>query len=585
MKWFAANSAGPVAPMLERITIRNYALVDEVTVEFGSGFNVLSGETGAGKSILIDALSLALGGKGKAESIREGAEEAEVTALLQVSESPELSEWTAKYEIEPEDGTLLIRRTLKSSGRGSASVQAVPVTRSALAELADVLVDIHGQHEHQSLFRIATHRKLLDRFAGLDERVSAFTSRFSDLADLGRQLEELEHEEGQMSREADFLRFAADEIEAEDFRSGEEEELADQQKVMARSEELAADLERILDASSESRGGALARLRGVRDDLGRAASIDRSLDDLLRRFDSAFLEMEDLIGEVRVRRDGSEFDPDELSRIDERLSRILALEKKYGVTDIDGLLEYAARARERLEGFDNRDEERRKLATRKDELQKYIVSEAAAVSAERRKASESLRQKTESHLKALGMGDARFAVELEGRRNDAGRAVIGPYGSDQVEFLLSANRGESPKPLKAVASGGELSRVMLALKTVLSESDTVNTMIFDEVDTGIGGEVARSVGEHLKALSDRKQVFCITHLASIAVFADNHLQVDKGSVDGRTVTRVRRVNGDDRVREVARMLAGDSAAAASLDHAARLLEERGWLRESTGAGA
>lgn len=564
--------------MLERITIRNYALVDEAAVEFGPGFNVLSGETGAGKSILIDALSLALGGKGKAEAIRDGAEEAEVTALLQVNTSPELAEWIQKYEIEPEDDTLLIRRTLKSNGRGSASVQAVPVTRAALAELSDTLVDIHGQHEHQSLFRIATHRKLLDRFAGLEERVAAFTSEFSRLAELGRQLEALELEEGRMAREAEFLRFAVEEIGKEEFRPGEEEELTERQKIMARSEEMAGDLERVLDASSESRGGALARLRGARENLGRVASIDRSLETVVRRFDEAFIEMEDLVQELRVKRDETDFDPQELQEVDDRLARIITLEKKYAVTDIAGLLEYAADASRRLEGFDNRDGERRRLTAERDELQESIVAEAAKISIERRKASDSLREKTEGHLKALGMGDARFSVELEGRKNDAGRPVVGPYGADQVEFLLSANRGEAPKPLKAVASGGELSRVMLALKTVLSESDTVQTMIFDEVDTGIGGEVARSVGDHLKKLSHHKQVFCITHLASIAVFADNHLQVGKSSVDGRTVTRVGRVDGDTRIREVARMLAGDSVASASLDHAERLLEERGWKR-------
>lgn len=568
--------------MLEELNIRNFALIDEVSVRFGTGFNVLSGETGAGKSILIDALSLALGAKGSAESIREGAAEAEVTATLRVKPSPELEEWIGKYGIEPEDDTLLIRRTLRANGRGTASVQAVPVTRSALSELADALVDIHGQHEHQSLFRVATHRKLLDRFAGLEDRVKAFTLLFSDLSEIGRQLEELDREEGQMAREAEFLRFAVDEIESADLKDGEEEELEERLKILSRHEELAGDLEKVLNVSAEARDGALASLRTAKENLVKASSIDTTLNELLKRFDSAFFELEDIIDEVRRKRDEAEYDPTELENIDERLGRISLLEKKYGVVSISDVIAYAAGARLRIEGFDNRDEERRKLSAKRDETQARVVSEASAISKIRRETANSLQGKAENHLKALGMGDARFTVELEGKRSSEGRAVIGPYGSDIVEFLLSANRGESPKPLKAVASGGELSRVMLALKSVLSESDTVQTMIFDEVDTGIGGEVARSVGEHLHGLSSRKQVFCITHLASIAVFADNHLQVDKSSVSGRTVTQVHNVDGDSRVREVARMLAGNREDSASLVHAARLLEERGWKKSNSG---
>ena len=561
--------------MLERLTIRNYALIRDVTVDFEDGFNVLSGETGAGKSILIDALSLALGGKGNPENIREGAEEAEVTAVLRVTNGPELDEWIAKYGIEPEDGAMLVRRTLRANGRGSAGIQAVPVTRAALSELADVLVDIHGQHEQQSLFRVAAHRKLLDRYAGLEERVAAFTEMFSRLSETARELEELDRSEGQMAREAEFLRFAVDEIEAANLQEGEEEDLDERQKILSRHEELAEDLEHALDAASESRSGALSQLRTAKESIDRIAGIDRALGPVVERFDTAFFELEDIVDHLRRMRDAADFDPAELEAVDDRLARISLLEKKYGETTVSGVLAYAADARKRLEGFENLDGERRRLQEKKDGLQRRLVDEAAVISKARKDVSSELSEKTESHLRALGMGGARFSVELEGKKNDSGKSVIGPYGSDEVEFLLSANRGEAPKSLKAVASGGELSRVMLAVKTVLSESDPVGTMIFDEIDTGIGGEVARSVGEHLHGLSSRKQVFCITHLASIAVFADNHLQVDKSEDGGRTVTEVRKVEGEDRIREVARMLAGDKEDEASLGHAARLLEERG----------
>ena len=560
--------------MLEELTVRNYALIDELHLRFGPGFNVLSGETGAGKSILVDALSLVLGSRGRSESVRQGSSEAEVAAVIHVENTPELREWCEKYDIEPEDGSLLIRRTLRPNGRGSASVQTVPVTRGALAELSGVLVDIHGQHEHQSLFQVSAHRRLLDRFANLETRVNEFGALFTEVSDISRRLDILDKDEGEMKREADFLRFAADEIESAELKSGEEEELAETQKRLARHEELSGSLERTMNASSESRHGALSNLRIAKDELGAAAGIDSSLTPLVQRLETAFFEIEDIVQEVRGRLDTANFDPAELEAVDARLARIGTLEKKYAAVSIDEVLEYAREARERLAGFENRDDERRGLLRRRCELQSRLASEAAEISRGRKSAADSLRERTEAHLHSLGMAEARFTVELEGKRNTEGKALIGPYGGDTVEFLLSANRGEKPKPLKSTASGGELSRVMLALKTVLSESDTVPSMIFDEVDSGIGGEVARSVGEHLHALSKSKQIFCITHLASIAVFADNHFQVGKESSGSRTVTRVRRIDADERVKEVARMLAGNRDDAASLGHAARLLEER-----------
>lgn len=560
--------------MLEELTVRNYALIDELHLRFGPGFNVLSGETGAGKSILVDALSLVLGSRGRSESVRQGSSEAEVAAVIQVENTPELREWCEKYDIEPEDGSLLIRRTLRPNGRGSASVQAVPVTRGALAELSGVLVDIHGQHEHQSLFQVSAHRRLLDRFANLETRVNEFGALFTEVSDISRRLDILDKDEGEMKREADFLRFAADEIESAELKSGEEEELAETQKRLARHEELSGSLERTMNASSESRHGALSNLRIAKDELGAAAGIDSSLTPLVQRLETAFFEIEDIVQEVRGRLDTANFDPAELEAVDARLARIGTLEKKYAAVSIDEVLEYAREARERLAGFENRDDERRGLLRRRGELQSRLASEAAEISRGRKSAADSLRERTEAHLHSLGMAEARFTVKLEGKRNTEGKALIGPYGGDTVEFLLSANRGEKPKPLKSTASGGELSRVMLALKTVLSESDTVPSMIFDEVDSGIGGEVARSVGEHLHALSKSKQIFCITHLASIAVFADNHFQVGKEFSGSRTVTKVRRIDADERVKEVARMLAGNRDDAASLGHAARLLEER-----------
>ncbi|OQX28527.1 MAG: DNA repair protein RecN [Spirochaeta sp. LUC14_002_19_P3] len=562
--------------MLEELRVKNYALIDNLSVSFKPGFNVLTGETGAGKSILIDALSLVLGGKGKVDSVRQGCEEAEVSAVLRISRTPELEEWCARYNISPEDDSLVVRRTLRTNGRGIASIQAVPVTRNVLEELAGFQVDIHGQHEHQSLFQIAVHRRLLDRYAGLEEQVSGFTAKFSELTELGKRIEELRRDESILVRETEFLRRALSEIESAGLRDGEEEELEQQQKILARHEEFVRHLQTALEASSESRDGALSLLRKTRQELNGAAAIDPALAESVKRFDGVFYELEDIIDELRQYEQKVSFDPDELNRIDTRLAQIKFLEKKYSVFSSAEILAFAEQARVKIEDFESRDSRMKELGEEKTRLQEQIIAEAKVLSQKRNEAASSLQEKIEKHLRSLGMNDARFIISLTGKRSGEGKTSVGPYGMDEIEFLLSANRGEAPKPLRSVASGGELSRVMLALKTVLSESDPVQTMVFDEVDSGIGGEIAVSVGEHLHNLSSKKQVFCITHLASIAVFADNHLQVAKESIANRMVTRVKTVRGESRVQEVARMLAGDKENAASRDHASRLLKAHGW---------
>ena len=562
--------------MLEELTVKNYALIDNAVLRFGSGFNVLTGETGAGKSILIGALSLILGGKGGVEEIRSGAEETEVTALLRIEETPELREWSDKYGIEPEDDTLIIRRIIRTSGRGLASVQSVPVTRTALTELGSQLLDLHGQHEHQSLFQIPTHRKLLDRFAGLEDGVKEFSFKFIECAEMGKRIEELKEKRKNAVQEADFLKRALMEIESAQLKDGEEEELVERQKILSRHEELTREMERVVNTNSGERNAIIQLLRSAVEGLAKAREIDPSLTGLHERLSSTYYEIEDIVEDVRQRLDNADFNSAEMETVDARLNTISNLEKKYHSSSIAGLLAFIDEARLKLEAIDGREEEIKLLDEKRKSLQEVLSKDAAEISRKRSAASDILSRKVEDTLKSLGMLNARFSVLLDGKRSENGRTIIGPYGMDNVEFQLSANKGESLKPLKSVASGGEISRVMLALKTVLAESDPVPIMIFDEIDSGIGGEVARSVGSHLHKLSKRKQVFCITHLASIAVFADNHISVTKTQTIGRTATRVNIVDGQFRVKEVSRMLAGDKEDAASLAHAARLLEERGW---------
>ena len=560
--------------MLEELIIRNYALIDNVSIKFEKGFNVLTGETGAGKSILIDALSLVLGGKAKNDAIRTGCDQAEVTAVFSAPETSELLEWIDKYGIKPEDGAFILRRIIRRNGRGSISVQSVPVTIQVISELSQLLADIHGQHEHQSLFNIKNHRVFLDRFAGLEERVKNYFQIFTELSEIGKRIELLLQEKENSEREKEFLEFAVEELENAALKEGEEEELIEQQKRLSGFEELSKELDLSLNQVLESRSGALLQLRSAVSNLKKASEIDSGFNYLHGRLDSLFYDLEDIAEEIRSKRDKMEFDPFELETTDERLALISRLEKKYACNSVSGLNSYLEDIKVKLENLNSRDDELNILSEKKEILFKKVMEEASDISAARQNAARELQKRIEKHLQSLGMKNAVFTVSLEGRKNQDGKNVVGPYGMDSVEFKLSANPGEKPKPLKSVASGGELSRVMLAVKTVLSETDIVNTMVFDEIDTGIGGEVARSVGEHMYGLSANKQVFCITHLASIAIFADNHLQVNKITDGEKTFVQVITVDGESRIREIARMLAGSSDSKASIEHAARLLEER-----------
>ena len=336
--------------MLEELTVKNYALIDNVTLRFGAGFNVLTGETGAGKSILIDALSLVLGGKGGTHEIRSGADQAEVTALFHTPHTPELREWCEKYGIEPEDDTVIIRRVIRANGRSLANIQAVPVTRTALTELADLLVDLHGQHEHQSLFQIATHRKLLDRFAGLEERVRTFSLRFIECDNMGKRIEELKHSVEQALQKTDFLKRAIQEIDSAKLRNGEEEELVERQKILSCSEELIMELKKVTHTNSENGSGVVQILQNTMEGLAGAKKIDQSLASLHERFSTAFYEIEDIVEDIRHRLEHPDYDPAELANVDARLNTISILEKKFNAPSIAGLLSFAKESQLKIKG-------------------------------------------------------------------------------------------------------------------------------------------------------------------------------------------------------------------------------------------
>ncbi len=569
--------------MLEDISIKDFALIDSASLEFSDGFTVLSGETGAGKSILIGAISFLLGGKGGTELVRAGAGEARVsgTMVLQ-AENTHAHKWLEEHGIQTDNNRILLRRLIRQSGKSAAWVQDTPVTRTELAELTSSLIDIHGQHEHQSLMRIAEHRRYLDSYAGIENEVSQFTQIYAKLVEKRQLLSDIDISDTRKAEKIELLSFSIQEIEDAQLKEGEDVELAHEESRLSQYERLYHEIDSFtsLMSSNDSMSGlnALSAIKKASANLSVAASMDSSLENLSTRAESAFYELSDISEEVRAYTQSLVFDPKRLEEIQERQALLFKLKKKYANSTQDPITEvmaYAQKAKQQLEQFSLGETNRKELQDAIKQLEKIVYTKATEISTNRRSASEKMALTVESVLTHLGMKGTKFVVQIEQKQAISEEQKCGPYGIDDIEFLISANPGTPAKSLAKIASGGELSRIMLALKTVLDRSDTTGTLIFDEIDTGIGGEVSVAVGKHLKLLANGRQILCITHLASIAVYADTQIKIEKAVVSGKTSTMVRMIQGEGRVEEIARMLSGDSINPASLEHARTLLKTYG----------
>ncbi|MDR2484267.1 MAG: DNA repair protein RecN [Treponema sp.] len=559
--------------MLEELSLRNYALIDGFALSFQNGFNILTGETGAGKSIIVGSLSFLLGAKADAAVIRTGADEASVSAVVSVDEkNRDALSWLKDRDITLEDDRLIIRRNIKLSGRGAIYIQNIPVTRGDLTEFMSLLFDLHGQHSHESLLKKEMHRKYLDRFADLEEETAEFNRIFLDLGDKKKALAVSVSSARERDARLEFLNYAAEEIAGVAPKSGETRELEHEAQKLEDFEKLAAHVNGAAASLFDDEVSILSLSRKARSFLENASAIDGKLSPIYTRMESLYYETEDLIEEFRAYLDDLKYDPERLEAVEERLAVLYRLKKKYGV-DEDAVLAYRVKAEAEIETLSGTEEHREKLKAEIEVIERNLAAKAQDLSAKRALAARKLESRITEILSRLGIPQVRFAVAVVSREPGA-KACYGPWGADEVEFLISANSGEPLKELSRIASGGELSRVMLAIKTVLSDVDTPETLIFDEIDTGIGGEVALSVGEYLAKIGELKQIFCVTHLASIAVRADNHLKVEKTSQAGRTVTGISVLQGDERRREIARMLSGDAGAAA-LAHADALLAKYG----------
>ena len=576
--------------MLERLSIKNFALIDSAEIEFSNGFTVLSGETGAGKSILIGAISFVLGGKAGIEQIRNGAGEATVSAVFSINpdgqkqteknadeqqEARTALQWLEQHGIEIEDNTVLLRRFIRENGRGGAWIQNTPVTRSELAAFSSFLIDIHGQHEHQSLMRVAEHRVFLDSWAGLTEEVQSFTADYTKLAANRRRLAELASSQSGLEQKIEMLTFAVNEIEEAKLKNKEDELLEEEEAKLSSFEKLYASIENLMEIlSSSGQGGVVSLMKKAQNELTHASGFDRNLEPLLHRFENSFYEVSDIFEEVRNYSRSLVFDPERLSEIQERLALIYKLKKKYAsspAAPLNEVIQYAENAAKTLEELSGAGADSSKLQAETEALEKQVYIKAKQLSQKRKAAAEKMSAGVMTVLENLGMKGTRFAVGISEKDGTDVSQQCNPYGMDNIEFLISANRGSALLPLAKIASGGELSRVMLALKTIFAQTDTVETMIFDEIDTGIGGEIGVAVGSHIKELSKNKQILCITHLASIAVYADNQLKVSKGLEEEAGRTAVVPVTGESRIAEIARMLSGDSESMESREHARSLL--------------
>jgi DNA repair protein RecN (Recombination protein N) len=573
--------------MLEELVIRNYALIDSISLSFRSGFNVLTGETGAGKSIIVGSLSFLMGGKAETDVIRSGTEEASVSAVVSIGkDNTEAMEWLKSRDIPSEEDTIIIRRNIRTSGRSSVFIQETPVTRADLAAFMALLFDLHGQHNHESLLHKENHRRYLDRFAGIEEEVRAYGKMFMELAEKRKTLEASYSSQRDREARLELLRYAVDEITAAAPRGGELRELENEAQKLSDFEKLAGHVNSAAACLFDGEESVLGLARRARNSLDSAAAIDTSLAALQRRLEDMYYEAEDIADEFRSYRDGLSYDPRRQETVDERLALLYKLKRKYGETEgvqpgdtahpEDAILAYRAAAEAEIETLSGAEENRETLKAEITALEKEISTRAAALRQKRTAAAADLGQKVSGILKRLGMPNARFAPSVTAKtREDGTQALVcGPWGAEDVEFLISANSGEPLKDLSRVASGGELSRVMLAIKSVLSSGDSIETLVFDEIDTGIGGEVALAVGEYLEKIGKYRQIFCVTHLASIAVRADNHFKVEKRTEGGRTFTGVGPLNAEGRKKEIARMLAGDSGEAA-LAHADDLILKYG----------
>ena len=553
--------------MLTSLKIENVAIIESAAIEFGCGLNVLTGETGAGKSIVIDSINAILGERTSREIIRTGAQSAKVYAVFE-DVNEKVKAFLDENGIDCEDGVLIINRTLNRDGKNICRLNGAPVTVSMLRELGGELIDIHGQHDSQSLLSPEKHCGFVDGFAENADLISDYREKYRRLCEIRNSLKKLTTDESSKSQRIDFLTYQIDELEKSDITPGERDELKARKALINNSQKVMESLNTAYMALKAD-GAGIDMISNAESEISNASEYMESLGEASEKITDIRYELDDIAELVRDAMSEIEFDPSELDDIEERLDLLYRLSKKYGETE-EEMLDYLAKAREELDSIAFSEEKVREL--QKQEKTALAEAEAAAdrLTESRKTAGEKLSKAICSELEFLDMPNVRFVANIE----DIG---LTENGRDSVEFLISANVGEEPKPLAKIASGGELSRIMLAIKNVLAETDGVDTMIFDEIDTGVSGRAAQKIAMKLRSASKGRQVICVTHLAQIAAQGDVHLYISKSVSDGKTYTNIKSLIEEERVSEIARIMGGMEITQLQLESAREMLANAGNL--------
>jgi DNA repair protein RecN (Recombination protein N) len=551
--------------MLTELRIRNFAIIEQVTLPLAEGFNVLSGETGAGKSIIVGALGLLLGERASADLIRTGADKATVEGVFDVAKLKGIAALADDHGIEVEDDTLVLKREIAANGRGRAWVNGATVTATVLAEIGRQLVNLHGQHDAQTLLDGESQRRILDAFGGAETQATAVRSTYAELTALRREITSLSSRRAEAEKRADYLRHVAKEIEDARLSPGEDTKLEDEARVLENADELRTLANSLSELLSGDEASVMTQLGASQRPLTSIERIDPSAARMQELFDAGFYALQELARSVEDYAASVELDPARLADVRLRRDRLFGLLKKYGPT-LDNVIEAGRSARAELDLIDTAQFDLANLNGRETDARRRLTAEAEKLSDLRLSAAKKLNKAVDALLPPLGMPDGRFSVLLIARDEPTAE------GAEDVEFRVALNVGHEDRPLARVASGGELSRVMLALKTILARVDRVPTLIFDEVDAGIGGRVGLQVGDTLRRVAKEHQVFAISHLPQIAARAHHHIVVAKGARGGVTSADITVLEGSSRVNEIARMLGGDPDSKISRAHAKELLE-------------
>ncbi len=566
--------------MLKSLYAKNYLLIDELRISFQSGLNIITGETGAGKSILIGALGALLGDRLSKEAIRSGEEKAIIEGEFQLDEASEIPEFFKTQELDDPQGTVLIRREVANTGKSRCFINDTPVPVGVLQQLGDWLVDLHGQHEHQRLLNVVHHGPYLDAFAGLHGDIEAFKAAHQHFLAAIKNLRETESRAARLAQSRDFMQFQLQEIEAVAPVADEEEGLGAEEQILRHAELLFERTNSLFQRLYEGEGSATEMLTAAAADLSQLAAIDKRFAVLKDECENARILVDELAKSIRQYNQSISFEPERLEKIRERMAALTGLKRKYGGS-LESVIALRDQVKTELDLVENLQDTLTALQKALQEEREHLSAANASVALRRKEAAHVFAERVEQSLTLLGMPKARFQVQQtvtpaheEPWISFEGQQVrVGPRGADHLEFLLAANPGQDIKPLADVASGGEISRVMLALKTILADADEVPVLIFDEIDIGISGRIAQAVGRSLRELAQRHQVICITHLPQIASMADHHFLVEKGGDDYSTRTTIRSLNRDERIHQVASLIGGDVVTETHLQSASELIAE------------